>query len=129
MSPADESLRGEAIEVAEALEAVRAAVRRNAGYRAATDVPPAQRSHALTELSDLAVISAHLPVTWSTPVVGRAIAYSKRGMRILLRWYVNPIVEQQNTFNEALVRTMASLEQRLQEIERQLSQRAPDGDS
>lgn len=121
MSANEKALHSEMNEVAEALEAVRAAVRRNAGYLSATDVPVAERSHALTELSDLAVISAHLPVTWSTPVVGRAIAYSKRGMRILLRWYVNPIVEQQNTFNEALVRAIASLEERLHEIERQLS--------
>jgi hypothetical protein len=129
MSSGEKSLRREANDVAEALEAVRAAVRRNAGYHSATDVPRLQRSHALTELADLAVISAHLPVTWSTPVVGRAIAYSKRGMRILLRWYINPIVEQQNTFNEALVRAIASLEERLQEIERQLTTPTPDGDS
>lgn len=129
MSRSEKALRGDVNEVAQALEAVRAAVRRNAGYLSATDVPPAQRSHALTELSDLAVISAHLPVTWSTPFVGRAISYSKRGMRILLRWYINPIVEQQNTFNEALVRTIASIEERLQEIELQLSQRAQDGES
>lgn len=121
MSRSEKALRGEMNEVAEALEAIRAAVRRNAGYDAATDVPFAPRSHAMTELSDLAVISAHLPVTWSTPLVGRALAYSKRGMRILLRWYINPIIEQQNTFNEALVRTIASLEERLHEMERQLS--------
>jgi hypothetical protein len=121
MSRGEKALRGEMNEVAEALELIRAAVRRNAGYDAALEVPPAQRSHALTELSDLAVISAHLPVTWSTPVLGRAIAYSKRGVRILLRWYINPIVEQQNTFNEALVRAIASLEEQLHEIERQLA--------
>lgn len=129
MSQNEKALRGELHEVAQALEAIRAAVRRNAGYGAATDVPPLQRSHVLTELSDLAVISAHLPVTWSTPVVGRAISYSKRAMRILLRWYVNPIVEQQNTFNEALVRTIATLDERLNEIERQLATPEPEIDS
>jgi len=129
MSRSEKALHGELNDVARALAAVRAAVRHNAGYLSEADVPPAQRSHALTELSELAVISAHLPVTWSTPVVGRAIAYSKRGMRIFLRWYINPIVDQQNTFNEALVRMIASLEERLQEIERQLSQRDPDGES
>ena len=129
MSRSDKTLRDEMNEVARALETIRASVRRKAGYTSATDVPTAQRSHALTELSDLAVISAHLPVSWSTPVVGRAVAYSKRGMRLLLRWYINPIVEQQNAFNEALVRTIASLEDRLHEIERQLPQRESGADS
>ncbi|HVX30389.1 MAG TPA: hypothetical protein VHA53_07910 [Nitrolancea sp.] len=129
MSQRENALRGELNEVAQALEAVRAAVRRNAGFASESDVPAAQRSHALTELADLAVISAHLPVTWSTPFVGRALAYSKRGMRILLRWYINPIVDQQNTFNEALVRVIASLEERLQEIERTLAQHTTDNDA
>jgi hypothetical protein len=129
MNERKQAVRGELNDVAAALEALRAAVRRNAGYHKAGDVPPAQRSHALTELSDLAVISAHLPVTWNTPVVGRATAYAKRGMRILLRWYINPIVEQQNTFNESLVRALASLEERLQELERQLEQHRPGAES
>jgi hypothetical protein len=50
-------------------------------------------------------------------------------MRILLRWYINPIVDQQNTFNEALVRVIASLEERLQEIERTLAQHTTDNDA
>jgi hypothetical protein len=120
MSQSEGALRSELTDVATALEAIRAAVRRNAGYAAASDVPPAAASTAVTELSDLAIISAHLPVTWSTPVVGRLVALSKRATRLMLRWYVNPIVEQQNTFNEALVRTIATLEERLREIEREL---------
>jgi hypothetical protein len=117
----DQSYNGmnaEAKVIAEALEAIRAAVRRNAGYVSAGDVPPITKSTALTELAELAVISPHLPITWNTPVVGRFVALSKRATRLLLRWYINPIVEQQNGFNDALVRIIASLEGRVRDIER-----------
>ncbi len=75
----------------------------------------------MTELADLAVVSAHLPITWNTPVVGRAISLAKRGTRLMLRWYINPIVEQQNAFNEALVQALASLEERQRQLERRLA--------
>jgi hypothetical protein len=81
-------------------------------------------------------VSAHLPITWgSPPVIGRAIAYAKRVTRLLLRWYINPIVEQQNNFNaaatrallqtnaylEQLTREQYALEQRIKELEEKLA--------
>ncbi len=122
MSESSSPLTAESRDVAAALEAIRAAVRRNAGYLAAADVPVAgSTSTMVSELADLAVVSAHLPVTWSTPVIGRGIALAKRGTRLLLRWYINPIVEQQNAFNEAVARAIATLEERQRQIERQIA--------
>ena len=126
MSQSNDALRGEMSDVADALEAIRSAVRRNAGYATASDVPPVAGSSVMTELSDLAIVSAHLPITWSKPVVGRLIALSKRATRLMLRWYINPIVEQQNSFNEALVRTVATLEERIRDVERELVAREDD---
>ena len=37
----------------------------------------------------------------------------KRAIRILLRWYINPIVEQQNEFNAAILRALYELESEL----------------
>ncbi|MCC6626836.1 MAG: hypothetical protein IT340_05455 [Chloroflexi bacterium] len=76
-------------------------------------------------------VSAHLPITWDTPVVGRALALAKRVTRLLLRWYINPIVDQQNDFNaaaarafvhlsaqqEALARSIEAIELRVQALE------------
>jgi hypothetical protein len=76
-------------------------------------------------------VSAHLPITWETPVIGRALALAKRVTRLLLRWYINPIVDQQNDFNaavsrafvrvtaqqEALAQAVAALEQRVRALE------------
>ncbi len=36
-------------------------------------------------------------------------AYTKRLVRILLRWYINPIVEQQNRFNSSAARAIVEI--------------------
>jgi hypothetical protein len=64
---------------------------------------------ALVEAMDAAHISAHLPILWDLPVVGRGVALAKRAVRLLLRWYINPIVDQQNDFNAAVVRALNEL--------------------
>jgi hypothetical protein len=60
-------------------------------------------------VNDTWFVSAHLPITWDLPVVGRLGAYTKRLVRILLRWYINPIVEQQNRFNSATARAITDI--------------------
>lgn len=115
-----DALAAEAEEVAAALEAIRAGVRRRAGYLTADEVPPLGAASPVAEAAELARVSAHLPVTWETPVVGRALALAKRVTRLGLRWYINPIVEQQNAFNDAVVRALATLEARQQELMRRL---------
>jgi hypothetical protein len=65
-------------------------------------------------------VSAHLPITWGNPpLVGRGIAYAKRATRLLLRWYINPIVEQQNNFNAATTRAMLQLNAYLEQLTRE----------
>ena len=64
---------------------------------------------ALTEAMDAAHISAHFPILWDVPVAGRALALTKRVVRLLLRWYINPIIDQQNDFNAAAVRALNEL--------------------
>ena len=65
-------------------------------------------------------VSAHLPITWGgPPLVGRAIAYAKRGMRLLLRWYINPIIEQQNNYNAAATRALLQINAYLEQLTRE----------
>ena len=80
------------------------------------DEPPAEARSALTEAMDAAHISAHTPILWDVPVVGRGIALTKRAVRLLLRWYINPIVDQQNDFNAAVVRALAELNSEIERL-------------
>ncbi len=65
-------------------------------------------------------VSAHLPITWGgPPLVGRAIAYAKRATRLLLRWYINPIVEQQNNYNAAVTRALLQTNAYLEQLTRE----------
>ena len=78
-----------------------------------TDDPHALNLDALRKSADAVndtwFVSAHLPVTWDLPVVGRLGSYTKRLVRVLLRWYINPIVEQQNRFNSSVARAIVEI--------------------
>lgn len=63
---------------------------------------------ALHEMELTRVISAHLPIV-NTTVLGRIKGLIQKVTRRLLRWYINPIVEQQNMYNDAVMRTMREL--------------------
>jgi hypothetical protein len=63
----------------------------------------------LRQAADLAHISAHFPIMWRVPIAGRGISLVKRVMRIGLRWYINPIVDQINDFNEATITALNTL--------------------
>lgn len=70
----------------------------------------------LRQAADLAHISAHFPIMWRVPVFGRALSLVQRAIRIGLRWYINPIVDQINDFNEATItalNTMAARQEAL----------------
>jgi len=72
----------------------------------APDFGLGQLRQSVDEVNDLWFVSAHLPITWKLPGVGTALAYAKKATRVLLRWYINPIVEQQNRYNSAVARAL-----------------------
>jgi hypothetical protein len=53
-------------------------------------------------------VSAHWPIVWKTPLQA-FFALIQRFTRRALRWYINPIVEQQNACNAAVERTLSLL--------------------
>ncbi len=97
----------------------------------------AELKRSVEAVNDSWFVSAHLPITWETRLVGRLGAYTKRAVRVLLRWYINPIVEQQNRYNSAVARTLVemaayherltrewqSLEDRVSELEAEIEGR------
>ncbi len=105
----------EAPDIAQVLAELREQVRERRARLAVTD-PGNPKGRNLAELrrsadavNDLWFVSAHLPITWDIPVAGQALALTKRVVRILLRWYINPIIEQQNRFNSAATRAITEL--------------------
>lgn len=76
----------------------------------------AELRRSVETVNDTWYVTAHLPITWDLRIVGRFGAYAKRLVRILLRWYINPIVEQQNRANSATARAitvMTSYQERM----------------
>ncbi|HVM17816.1 MAG TPA: hypothetical protein VM290_09570 [Gaiellaceae bacterium] len=54
---------------------------------------------------------------------GARLPFRKRLGRRLLRWYVEPVFEDQRLFNEALLRLVDDLHAQLDELERELGRR------
>lgn len=79
------------------------------------------RSHWRTEAERWATISAHLPIV-AGGRLGVPVGLGRKGLRYLLRWYINPIVEQQNRFNAALLSLDALGRAREEELVREIGQ-------
>ena len=63
---------------------------------------------AVAEVEALRAVSAHWPLTWRSHRL-RADVFVQRLIRRALRWYIAPIVEQQNAYNNAVARTLQLL--------------------
>jgi hypothetical protein len=107
-------------DVEQTLEQIRSAVRREAGYLTEDDVPTGPQLSPVRDAADLASVSAHLPLQSALPVVGSLVVLVQRMLRLGLRWYINPIVEQQNAFNDSVAQALTELEMRQNELNRRL---------
>ena len=70
----------------------------------------------------LANVNAHVPIAWpSWPrgVVPKAAALAQKVTRRLLRWYINPMVQQQNQFNAAVAQALETLWQEVAWLQEQ----------
>jgi 2-polyprenyl-3-methyl-5-hydroxy-6-metoxy-1,4-benzoquinol methylase len=139
----------EEIAVAEALQRLKEEVRqqrkRLQAERHDTGAPQGsdRLSAAMAEVLATRTVTPHLPIAWPKWPPGvwpKITAATQKVVRRLLRWYINPIVEQQNAFNAAVARVLeestANLAQlcaeqqeaqeitrlRLQRLERKLKQ-------
>jgi hypothetical protein len=93
------------------LEELRRAVR-GAG------VPADEWSRARAEAVDHARVSPDRHAGTTTPLPA-----PKRILRRLLRWYVEPVFDDQRLFNEALLRLLDDLHEQVTQLERELERR------
>lgn len=101
------------VDVAKVLAEVRAAVEaRRASLAPDAAEPPALADidlrRLLSEVEATRVVSAHWPLHAENPIQ-RVIVLINKVVRRYLRWYINPIAEQQNAANDAIVRTLHGL--------------------
>ena len=91
------------IDVAAILEGLRAEVRARRLAQGQAEEHPLERDlrRSLDEIELHRVVSAHWPLIGTT-LPQRAIALVNKLVRRYLRWYINPIVEQQNAANTAI---------------------------
>jgi hypothetical protein len=122
----------EEIRVAEVLQQIRAGIRQRQAELAALrgqaqsaeETQTYQRFH---ELQSLAYVRAQ-PFASETPVIGRLIVLVRElWCNVATRWYIHPILRQQNDFNQALVdlfremyETQNDTRQRLEQVEQRL---------
>lgn len=64
-------------------------------------------------------VNPHLPIGWPVMprgIVAKLVAIVKKVVRRLLCWYINPIVDQQNTYNGAVADLLETLHKQTQRI-------------
>jgi hypothetical protein len=115
--------------------AVLAALRAEVRARRLAQAPGAAASaldqelaRCVEQLEITRVVSAHWPLESRTPLA-RAQNLVNKLVRRALRWYINPIVEQQNAFNDVAARTLRLLVDAYAEIERRKANGESDDDS
>ncbi len=79
-----------------------------------------QIHHSLEQLEITRVVSAHWPLSGRT-LPERGIAFVNRVVRRYLRWYINPIVDQQNEFNDVSARLLRLLAEAHSDLREQLA--------
>jgi hypothetical protein len=78
------------------------------------------RTETLARLVATQRVNPHLPIGWPVMPKGlapRLRAYAKKVTRVLLRWYINPLVAQQNEYNAAATLALEEFDGRLRQIE------------
>ena len=76
---------------------------------------------AIVEVEALRAVSAHWPLTWRTPRE-RVQVFVQRLIRRGLKWYIAPIVEQQNAYNNAVARMLQLLLESYQQLSAEVAQ-------
>lgn len=72
-------------------------------------------------------VRSHMPITSHRKVIGKVLIFSKKIVRKCLKWYIDPVVEQQNEFNASVTASINAVynndivtNQFMQDIEAQL---------
>ncbi|MEM8531343.1 MAG: hypothetical protein AAGF95_10900 [Chloroflexota bacterium] len=117
------------LDVATILTTLRDEVRSQRFAQGQHELTPLEQElrRSLDEIELSRVVSAHWPLLGKTPLQ-RVIVLINKVVRRYLRWYINPIVEQQNAYNNAVAHTVQLLAEGYTDLKEQLRDLAPDED-
>lgn len=120
------------VDVASALRALKEEVRRQRHELHGEGAIAADAWHGPVNLDMVqatARVNPHLPIAWPEwppGIVPKIVASLQKVTRRLLRWYINPIIAQQNEFNAATAQALADLAVEMRagdaRVQRQLQQ-------
>jgi hypothetical protein len=101
-------------------------------YSLDSDFPvdaPAIRPASLEQVRATATVNSHWAIAWPQWPSGigpKIAALAQKVVRRLLRWYIDPIIEQQNDFNTAVADALDELWQETQLLREELSREKED---
>lgn len=83
----------------------------------------------LAEVGITSEVNPHQPIAWPDWPKGllpKAVALIQKVVRRLLRWYIDPLVKEQNQFNAAVTMTLGALVQENKQLRAELRTLAAD---
>ncbi|MBI5567272.1 MAG: hypothetical protein HY870_20405 [Chloroflexi bacterium] len=89
--------------------------RRHASNLSGADIPPAAAA-AFYDIQRHMIVREHWDINWPPGLLPKAAALYHKIIRRLLRWYIKPIVSQQNEFNLATLRAIQAILSDLQGV-------------
>jgi hypothetical protein len=84
---------------------------------------------ALEAVKSSSWVNPHQPIAWPhwpRGVWPKVVAFVQKVVRRMLRWYINPIVEEQNRFNQAVAEALDALAEENAQLRTELQLRSGD---
>lgn len=106
--------------VDEVLQQLRAGVRQRQAELATVGAGTDEARFKLVELTSKEYIQEPIPLS-PRPVLGKWLVLARKAFfHLFLKWYMRPVLEQQNGFNQTAGRLIQDLIQRQEKLARQL---------
>jgi len=117
-----DSISPDAARVAEVLQQVRSGVRQRRAEATTLTAGAEETRNDLLALKSREYVQE--PVAFShRPRWGRLIVFARKAFfKLFLKWFVRPVLEQQNAFNQTAARLIEDLAERQERTERELRQ-------
>ena len=107
-------------DVADVLARLRAGVRQRQAELATVTAGTDEARFKLAELTSKEFIQEPIAVS-PRPVIGRALVFVRKAMfHLFFKWYMRPVLEQQNAFNQTVGRLVQDLVQAEERLAKQL---------